>query len=85
MSVTDVQVPSKYWGKEEHQELFAYNSDGLVEYKGAAAWGAATSDSAWIIWKFAYTNGLCVSIKCSQFGVIWDNRAASSVVYNNGV
>ena len=83
MAVTDVVVPAKYWGKEEHQEKFDYNADGTVSYKGAAAWGAQTSDSAWIIWNFSYTNGLCTSIKCSKFGVVWDSRG--SVVYNNGI
>ena len=52
----------------------AYMADGKLEYSGLARRGSATTDEAWLIEKFVYSNDQLVQTLMSDFNQIWDNR-----------
>lgn len=63
--VNDTQIAADYGS----------NTDGSPVYLGYAVIGKATSDDAWIIFKFTYDANMQILTKKTAYGT-WDNRAS---------
>jgi hypothetical protein len=68
-------------GTRTHQIAnFEYDGSNNVIYAGYAVPGTADSDPLWLIFKYTWTAGNCVSIRVADglldYGSVWNDRAA---------
>lgn len=76
MNPTDGSLRKRYFGADQPVEIFDYDADNNIIYSGWAQWGSATTDEAWLIFKYSYSGGNLTKKEATRGGPtrIWANR-----------